>query len=77
MKLEEAMRHEIKRLEAEINIIDALLEKLETKIQYLRNERSKKVYDLKALTASFDENYVDKESQEILDRIIKGQQIKR
>jgi predicted nuclease with TOPRIM domain len=73
MKLEEAMRHEIERLESEINSIDAELEKLDVKIQHLTNERKKMAYDLKALTTSFDEDYVDKESQEILERIIRGQ----
>ena len=73
MKLEEAMKHEISRLETEINEIDAELEKIDAKMQHLNAERRKKAYDLKALTASFDENYVDKESQEILERIIRGQ----
>jgi chromosome segregation ATPase len=73
MKLEEAMRHEITRLEEEINAIDAELDKLEAKMQHLTAERRKKAYDLKALTASFDIDYVDKESQAILDRIIGGQ----
>lgn len=73
MKLEEAMKHEIARLEEEINSLDTELSRLEAKMQTLSTERRKKAYDLKALTASFDLDYVDKESKAILDKLLQGQ----
>ena len=75
MTLEEAMKREIIRLEEEINGIDADLKKLEIKIQKLNMDRQKKIHDFKALTNSFDESQVDKESLELLERIIRGERI--
>ncbi len=74
--LEDAMRQEIIRLESEIVSIDAQVQKLQDKITVLLTTRKKHEHDLRALKTSFDENYIAKEAEETLQKILKGQKVK-
>ncbi len=71
MHLEEAMKHEVLRLEGEIANIDRELEKLHHKIDELITTRKKKEHDLKALKASFGESFFE---EELIGEILKERQ---
>lgn len=71
MSLEEEMHHEAARLEKEIADTDLQLKKLHDKIFHLLELREKKEHNLKALKDSFVENYIEKETEKIIEDIIK------
>lgn len=53
MPLEEEMRHEMDKLEKEIEVLDDEIQKLYTKVVNLINIRKKKEHNLKVLKENF------------------------
>lgn len=72
MTLEEEMRHEVARLERELEVVDTELEKLHAKILHLLEAHKKDEHALKALRGSFEEDYIRQVEAESLEKIIKG-----
>jgi len=72
MSLEEEMHHEATRLEKEIADTDLLLKKLHDKIFHLLEFREKKEHNLKALKESFADTYIEKETENLIEGIMKG-----
>ncbi|MBI4174338.1 MAG: hypothetical protein HY517_01730 [Candidatus Aenigmarchaeota archaeon] len=77
MSLEQEMHNEAERLEKELNDIDIRLKKLHDKIFSLLEMREKKEHDLKALKESFAESYIQKETESLIERAMKGRQTAR
>jgi len=69
--LEEEMRHEMYKLEKEIDAIDTELEKMHNKIVDLIVIRKKKERDLRILRANFGLEAPESEVQITLERILK------
>ena len=76
MTLEQEMKHEVIRLELEIKEIDLQLEKFYAKTSELLDARQKAEHDLKTLIESVEENYIRKQEEESLAKIISGKKIK-
>ena len=76
MTLEQEMKHEVIRLELEIKEIDLQLEKFYAKTSELLDGRQKAEHDLKTLIESVEENYIRKQEEESLAKIISGKKIK-
>ena len=74
MSLEDEMHHEAARLDSELKQIDTQLKKLHDKIFNLLTVREKKEHDLKALKDSFAQSYIDKETERMIEGIMKGKQ---
>ena len=74
MSLEEEMHNEAGRLEKEMQDMDIQLKKLHDKISNLLALREKKEHDLKALKDSFAQNYIEKETERMIEGIIRGKQ---
>ncbi|MBS3051287.1 MAG: hypothetical protein J4400_04000 [Candidatus Aenigmarchaeota archaeon] len=74
MSLEEEMHNEAGRLEKEMQDMDIQLKKLHDKIFNLLALREKKEHDLKALKDSFAQNYIEKETERMIEGIIRGKQ---
>ncbi len=70
MPLEEEMRHEIIRLEKELEQIDLALKKLNNKIFILLDAREKREHDLRILKEGF-ETPVSYDVEDI-EKILKG-----
>ena len=73
MPLEEEMRHEVDKLEKEIEVLDEEIQKLYTKVVNLINIRKKKEYNLKVLKENFGiyTELTDKDIQMTLSHLLK------
>ncbi len=74
MPLEEEMRHEVDKLEREIEVLDEEIQKLYTKVVNLINIRKKKEYNLKILKENFgiyNTDLTDKDIQITLSHLLK------
>lgn len=76
MTLEQEMRHEVNRLELAIKDIDARLDKLYARTSELLDARQKAEHDLNMLIESVEENYIRKQEEESLAKIIGKKKIK-
>lgn len=73
MPLEEEMRHEVDKLEKEIEVLDEEIQKLYTKVVNLINIRKKKEHNLKVLKENFGiyTELTDKDIQMTLSHLLK------
>lgn len=72
MTLEDEMRREAARLEREVKLLDAELEKLRGKTLQLLELYRKKEHDLGILKGGIEENYIAEQEREIMEKIMKG-----
>lgn len=70
MTIEEEMRREIKRLENDLELIDAELQKLQGKIVNLINIKKKKEHNLSVLKANFGEVFEERRIQTTLEKLM-------
>ena len=71
MPLEEEMRHEMRKLEKEIMLIDDELEKLHSQILHLIAIRKKKEHDLRILRQNFGEENDAAQIQTTLAKLLR------
>ena len=64
MPLEEEMRHELKKLEEELFLIDKEINKLAERLNHLIMEKRKKERDLKILRSHFHLEAIEKDETE-------------
>jgi len=70
MTLEQEMRHEVARLERELELVNVELDKVHARIIQLLDTRKKTEYDLRVLRGSVEENYIRQVEEESLANIL-------
>jgi septal ring factor EnvC (AmiA/AmiB activator) len=71
MSLEEEMRHEIRKIEKEIELLDEELTKLHGRILQILAIRKKKEHDIRTLRANFETIDDEREFQTSLAKLLK------